>query len=40
LVHIPVDDWKDPDFTEKSKLMAFLGTIREYSDITLETGLL
>lgn len=40
LVHIPVGDWKDPDFTEKSKLMAFLGTTREYSDITLETGLL
>lgn len=40
LVHIPIELWKNPEYTEKNKLMTFLSTIRDYTNITLQSGLL
>ena len=39
-IHIPIDIWNDPSHREKNECMAFLTSIRSYTDISIESPLI
>lgn len=38
-IHVPIQDWTDPENPKKQLLLNFLQSIRNHADITIETGL-
>lgn len=38
-IHVPMEDWLNPESIKKQQLLSFLQSIRNHADITIETGL-